>query len=88
MKIIPIYICDSEKVSENDDMGFEKNGNLYKLLDFNFDETQLSGYWIDPDVDSRMRTRNIIFYLNGISFCTPFTEKSESILKNCLNLTL
>jgi len=85
MKSIKIYICDSEKVSENDDLGFAKNDKLYNLTDLYFDETQLSGYWIDPDVDSKIGTQNIIFYLDGTSFITPLTLESETILRSCLN---
>ena len=84
MKTIKIYIQDSEKVSENDNLGFEKNDKLFNLVDFHFDETQLSGYWIDPDIDSRMKTQNICFYLNGVSFTTPFNTESEVLLRSCL----
>ena len=88
MKTIKIYIQDNEKVSENDDLGFEKNKGIYKLIDFCFDETQLFGYWIDPDIDSKMGTQNIIFYIGGSSFTTPLTLESEVILRSCLNLGL
>jgi hypothetical protein len=88
MKIIKIYIQDNDKVSENDSLGFEKNDKIFNLIDFHFDETQLSGYWIDPDNESRMKTKNIIFYLGGTSFTTPFTLESEAILRSCLNLGL
>lgn len=87
MKTIQIYIQDNEKVSENDVLGFEKN-KPYNLTDLHFDETQLSGYWIDPDIDSGSKTQNIIFYLGGTSFSTPFTPESELILRKCLNLSL
>jgi hypothetical protein len=87
MKVIKIYIQDNEKVSENDSLGFEKN-KVYNLTDLYFDETQLSGYWVDPDIDSKMKTQNIIFYLGGTSFTTPLTLESETILRSCLNLGL
>ena len=88
MRTIKVYICDSVKVSENDSLGYEKNGDLYHLIDFNFDETQLSGYWIDPDIDDDTKTQDIVFYLGGQSFKTPFTVESETILKSCLKLGL
>lgn len=84
MKTIKIYIQDNDKVSENDSLGFDKN-KVYNIVDFHFDETQLSGYWIDPDIDSKMKTQNIIFYLGGTSFTTPLTLESELILRSCLN---
>jgi hypothetical protein len=87
MKIIKIYIQDNDKVSENESLGFEKN-KVYNLTDLHFDETQLSGYWIDPEIDTNMGTQNIIFYMGGSSFSTPLTLESETILRSCLNLGL
>lgn len=88
MKNIKIYIQDSDKVSENEDLGFKKNDEPYSLTDLYFDETQLSGFWIDKEVDDRMGTLNIVFYLNGVSFCTPFNDNSLRELKECLNMGL
>lgn len=88
MKTIKIYIQNNEKIDENNSLGFEKNGGIYNLIDFYFDATQLSGYWIDPEVDTKMNTQNIIFYLGGTSFSTPWTPESEMILKSCLNIGL
>ena len=88
MKTIKIYIQDTEKIDENDSLGFDKNGGIYNLVDFNFNEMQLLGYWIDIEIDSKMGTQNINFYLGGTSFATPLTLESETILKSCLNLGL
>jgi len=77
MKTIKIYIQDDEKISENDDLGFIKNNKLYNLVDFHFDETQLLGYWIDPDIDSETNRQNIMFYLGGTSFSTPLTPNQK-----------
>jgi hypothetical protein len=88
MKTIKIYIQDNDKIGENDDLGFDKNKGVYNLIDFYFDETQLLGYWVDPEIDTKMGTQNIIFYLGGTSFSTPLTLESEIILKSCLNLGL
>lgn len=86
MKTIKIYIFDSAKLSENDDLGFAKNDLCCNLIDFNFDETQLVGYWIDPDIDDDTKTRDIVFYLNGQSFKTPYNAVSEALLNSCLNM--
>jgi hypothetical protein len=86
MKKIKICIQDSEKISENDILGFEKN-NTINLTDLYFDETQLSGYWIDPAVD-KDGGQDIIFYIGGLSFVTPYNTMSEKILKDCLKLGL
>ncbi len=84
MKTIKIYIQDNAKIDENDQLGFEKNKGIYKLVNFFFDETQLSGYWVDPDIDDKTGSQNINFYVAGISFQTPWTTESEAILRSCL----
>lgn len=88
MKTIKIYIFDSAKLGENEDLGFKKNNKVCNLIDFHFDETQLAGYWIDPDIDDDTKTQDIVFYLAGQSFKTPFKPESEALLKSCLNLGL
>jgi hypothetical protein len=88
MKSIKIYIFDSAKVNENESLGFEKNGKCVQLVDFHFDETQLSGYWIDPDIDDDTNTQDINFYIAGQSFKTPYSNASELILRSCLNIGL
>jgi len=84
MKTIKIYIQDNAKIDENDQLGFEKNKGIYKLVNFYFNEVDLSGYWIDPDFDDRSGTQNINFYVSGISFQTPMTLESETTLRSCL----
>ena len=86
MKTIKIYIFDSAKFDENDNLGFRKNNKCCNLVDFHFDETKLSGYWIDPETDDDTLTQDIVFYVGGQSFKTPLTEQSEALLISCLNL--
>ncbi len=88
MKTIPIYIYDSAKLSENDSLGFEKNNKCCNLVDFHFDEMQLSGYWLDPDIDDDTKTQDIVFYIGGQSFKTPFTNVTIAILNSCLRTIL
>lgn len=85
MKVIKIYIFDSAKLNENDNLGFEKNHKCCNLVDLHFDEKQLAGYWIDPEFDDDTKTQDIIFYLCGQSFKTPLTLESETILRSCLS---
>ena len=85
MKTIKIYIYDNEKLSENDNLGFKKNEKTCHLIDFNFNETHLSGYWVDPDIDSDTGTQDIVFYINGQSFKIPWSQQSENLLISCLN---
>lgn len=84
MKTIKIYTFDSAKLSENEDLGFTKNDECCKLIDFHFDEKQLSGYWIDTDIDDDTKTKDIVFYIGGQSFKTPFNLVSEAVLRSCL----
>lgn len=88
MKTIKVYIFDSEKVTENEDLGFNKNNKCFHEVDFHFDETQMSGYWIDPEIDDDTCTQDIIFYVAGQPFITPFSPATEGLLRTCLNLGL
>jgi hypothetical protein len=97
MITIPIYIYDASKKEkieamekENDILGFKKNEiqtmNIYnfRLTDFRCDENKISGFWIDPDRDDDTGTFDIIFYFDGTSFRTPYSDKVEEYLINLL----
>ena len=88
MRTIKIYIFDSEKIDENESVGFRVNKDTVRLVDFHFDETQLSGYWIDPEVNDDTGSQDIIFYLGGVTFKTKWSPQNEKILRECLNLGL
>ena len=88
MRTIPIYIADSVKLDENDNFGFEVNKDAIQLVDFCFDETQVSGYWIDPEVNDDTRSQDMIFYVGGVTFKTKWSPQNEGILRECLNLGL
>jgi hypothetical protein len=88
MKTIKIYIFDSEKIDENESVGFRVNKDTVRLVDFHFDETQLSGYWIDPDVNDDTGNQDIIFYVGGETFKTKWNPQNEELLRGCLKLGL
>lgn len=102
MTVIPIYIFDSAKSElaeklqqENDRLGFEKNKieelqreSRYSLVDFFFNERQLTGFWLDIDRDDDTKTKDIIVYIGGVSFRTPFSQEKHMQLIELLNLNL
>ena len=97
MQSIPIYIYDTaikEKIQalidENESLGFEKNkvpSNKIKfiLVDFFFDEDKFIGYWVDTDINDDSGTVDIVFYIGGSSFRTPFSEERQRDLNLILN---
>ena len=100
MRVIQIYIYDTAKkqladklLQENEDLGFEKNkvskADLqasYNLVDFFFDEKQLTGFWLDPGRDDDTKTVDIIIYIGGLSFRTPHSKQKVEQLTELLNI--
>lgn len=98
MQSIPIYIYDTavkEKIQalidENESLGFEKNKNIpspkikFILVDFFFDEDKFIGYWIDKDINDESGTVDIVIYIGGSSFRTPFSEERQRDINLILN---
>ena len=97
MKSIPIYIYDTaikekiqELIDENESLGFEKNKIKepkikYSLVNFNFNEEKLLGYWIDNSVNDDTQTLDIVFYISGTSFRTPYSEECKLLLNRLLS---
>lgn len=85
MKSIEIFIWDGNKIKENELLGKDENDckNMY-LSNLNFSETSLDGYYIQQHIDSETNTRNIILIIGGSTFCSPYTEEKEKLLKSCL----
>jgi hypothetical protein len=84
MKTIQIYIYDLKKAEENESIGFEKNKDLCNVAELNFNESALSGFWLDPEVDEDTLSQNIIFYLHGTSFTAPYTKQNYELLRSCM----
>jgi len=77
MFIIPIYIFDS---NEEDKIEWEKNLGIDKDEQVEIKQAPLytlyiDCYWIDPHVNSETKTKDIVFYVGGNSYRTPFTQK-------------
>lgn len=99
MITIPIYIFDSSKkdkvqklIDENDTLGFEKNKidkedliTKYSIVDFHIDERQFQGFWVDPGRDDDTKTFDIVLYICGMAFRTPYSNETEAILVGLLN---
>lgn len=93
MITIPIYITDYElqriEQEENDrlaNLGVKSNKSKVqqKLVPFNINEQHLSGFWIDPDFNDDSKTIDIVIYVHGNSFRTPYTNEMESRLIDVL----
>lgn len=82
---VPIYINDSQKLQENEDLGFEKNAECTLIVDMHFRRESLTAFWIDPEVDENTSKRDIIFYLGELSFRTPLKQKTIQLFNSCLD---
>jgi len=69
---VKIYIYDTAKAEENDRLGFDKNKVPFVLTDFIFKAEKLTGYWVDIETNDDTKTRDIIFYVDGQCFRTPY----------------
>lgn len=81
---------DAEKIKEEN----ERNLNLglpvipsekrMKLVDFHFVESHLGAFWCDPDIDDDSKTYDIIFYIDGNSYRTPWRKETEELFKTII----
>jgi hypothetical protein len=85
MKSVPIYIFDSAKIEENESLGVKLNEEKCEIVDFIFNENHLSGFWIDTDIHDETHTKDIIFYLGGTTFRTPFSQYTINLFNSILN---
>ena len=77
MFVIPIYLYDEdeeEELERLEDLGIE-SGELPGSKQAPLRTLYIDTYFIDPDKNKRTRTRDIVFYINGTSFRTPFSQK-------------
>lgn len=77
MFVIPIYLLDLEEEDERDhmkDLGVESEDPL-TIKQTAFHTIFIDSYWIDPDKNRHTGIKDIVFYVNGISFRTPFSQK-------------
>jgi hypothetical protein len=82
MKKIEIFIWNGDAIDKNKLLGKE-DPECY-LSDLNFSETAVEGYYVQKHLDSETKTRNIVMLIGGTTFCSPYTEEKEKLLKSCL----
>jgi hypothetical protein len=85
MKTILIYVVDNAKLEENEKIGFEMNKVKPTLIPFSFNEKHFVGYWVDPDENDDTGAFDIIFYMGGDVFKTPYKKETEELFKSILN---
>lgn len=81
MILIDIYLFNSavtDEERENEILGFEKNkissAKKVKTETLYLDENHIDAFWRDPDIDDDTGNNDIIIYINGSSFRTPFRD--------------
>ena len=55
-----------------------------KIVPFYINEKLLGGFWIDPDIHDDTKTMDIIFYVNGNNYRTPYTDDIKDFLVKVL----
>ena len=74
---VQIKLINKEVEDRNDLLGI--NEEIGSYAEFNFNENNFDGYWVDPDL------AEIIFYVSGHSFYTPYTVKTEGLFSNIIS---
>ena len=72
--IIPVYLFDSEEMDEREKLGLDEDKPL-TVKQTTLETIYVSSFWRDPDVNHNTGTKDIVFYVDGVSFRTPYTEK-------------
>jgi hypothetical protein len=81
---IPIYIINNEAIEFNEKIGSEIKDAQPHLINLVFNSLDLQCFWIDDEVNSLTGTRDIYFYVGGVSFATPWTEHTEYVLNKII----
>ena len=76
--IIPIYLIDSEEEDERERLGLDEDQPL-TVNQTTLETIYISSFWRDPNKNRHTGTKDIVFYVDGVSFRTPYTE--EIIIK-------
>jgi hypothetical protein len=83
IQCVDIYLIDYDKSDENENLGIE-NKDIATKTTFWFSDTALTGFYIDDNIDDYTKTQDIIFFLGGSSYRTPFNPETFCILTNIL----
>ena len=69
---ILIHLIDDERTALNDLIGKDDDLEI-KQVPLKF--VSIDCFWVDPEINKDSETQDIIFYINGSSFRTPFTKE-------------
>lgn len=77
MFLIPIYIFDS---TEEDEIERKKNLGIdddepVEVKQATLHTLYVDCYWIDEEYNINTKTKDIVFYVGGNSYRTPYTQK-------------
>jgi len=72
--IIPIYLMDVEEEEQREKLGIDEDEPL-TIKQTTLYTIYISSFWKDPNVNRHTGTKDIVFYIDGVSFRTPYSEK-------------
>jgi hypothetical protein len=72
--IIPIYLIDSEEEEEREKLGIDEDKPM-TINQTTLETIYISSFWRDPNKNRHTGTKDIVFYVDGVSFRTPYSEK-------------
>lgn len=72
--VIPIYLIDSEEEDSRERLGMDEDAPL-NVKQSTLYTIYISSYWIDPNENKHTKTVDIVFYVDGVSYRTPYTEQ-------------
>ena len=78
--LIPIYIFDSEETSKREKLGIDEDEPI-TIQQATLQTIYISSFWRDPNKNRDTGSHDIVFYIDGVSFRTPYSEK---IINNVL----
>jgi len=72
--LIPIYIFDAEEEEQRERLALDEDKPL-TIQQATLETIYISSFWRDPNKNRNTGTKDIVFYIDGVSFRTPFSEK-------------
>jgi hypothetical protein len=74
MFVIPIYLIDTDVEDEKERLGLNEDEPA-ELKQTAVHTIYVSSYWIDVDKNRHTGTKDIVFYIDGVPFRTPYTKQ-------------
>lgn len=72
--IIPVYLMDVEEEEQREKLGIDEDEPL-TIKQTTLETIYISSFWRDPNVNRHTGTKDIVFYVDGVAFRTPYTER-------------